>query len=275
MPVTQAQIRDGLFHGRLVAAEVKWGNSKLAAGRARWQVLQIRQLQRIGLEGLLSWFEFRMQMHRDTDTESIARQAEIEVSAEPGIFGLRQTIGGCLESFATESRDLGAFLQLAGTSNLWNPAAMVQGLRNVIESPPSQIVARSLRALFVCARFTDLASKSLPAKTELHLGGPERVSLAFLRDTIHRCSAMTVLEFLRYCFENLILSQHFSVAARRFDGTTQRLRISIEEEGLSFLADAPLIPSVTPDRLATALSLMVDCGLLSGDEKNGYASAEA
>ena len=64
---------------------------------------------------------------------------------------------------------------------------------------------------------------------------------------------------------------YFSVAARRFDGATQRLRISIEEEGLAFLADSPLIPSVTPDRLATALSLMADCGLLRGDEENGYS----
>jgi hypothetical protein len=82
---------------------------------------------------------------------------------------------------------------------------------------------------------------------------------------------MTLLTFLRHVFENLILSQHFSVAARRFDGATQRLRISIEEEGLSFLADSPLIPSVTPDRLATALSLMADCGLLRGDEETGYS----
>jgi len=39
-------------------------------------------------------------------------------------------------------------------------------------------------------------------------------------------------DFLRLLFENLILSQHFAVAARRFDGRTHRLRISIEEEGL-------------------------------------------
>lgn len=273
VPVMQAHIREGLFHGRLGGSEVKLQNSKLAMGRARWQALQIRQLQRIGLEALLSWFEFRMQTHRDTDTDSIARQAEAEVSAEPGVFGLRPTIGECLESFAAEAIDLDSFLQLAGTSDLWNPPVMVQELRNAIESQPTEIVAHSMRALFVCARFTDLASKSLPVKAELHLGGAERVSLAFLRDTLHRCSAMTVLEFLRYVFENLILSQHFSVAARRFDGATQRLRISIEEEGLSFLAEAPLIPSVTPDRLATALSLMADCGLVSGDERDGYTSA--
>jgi hypothetical protein len=81
-------------------------------------------------------------------------------------------------------------------------------------------------------------------------------------------------EFLRYLFENLILSQHFSVAARRFDGQTQRLRISIEEDGLTFLANKPLEPVVTPDRLATAVSLMADCDLLRCENSSqGYAIA--
>jgi len=49
------------------------------------------------------------------------------------------------------------------------------------------------------------------------------------------------------------------------------LRISIEEEGLEFLADKPLVPFVTPDRLATALSLMADCGLVQWDNSaQGY-----
>ena len=74
-------------------------------------------------------------------------------------------------------------------------------------------------------------------------------------------------EVLRHFFEMLILSQHFMVAARRFDGRTQRLRISIEEDGLEFIADgSPVIPSLTPDRLNTALGLMADCGLIGRDD---------
>jgi hypothetical protein len=106
-------------------------------------------------------------------------------------------------------------------------------------------------------------------------GIAERMSLSFLRDTMDRCSGVEVVEFTRFLFENLVLSQHFSVAARRFDGETQRLRISIEEEGLEFLADKPLVPFVTPDRLATALSLMADCGLIQWDESaQGYIAIE-
>lgn len=64
----------------------------------------------------------------------------------------------------------------------------------------------------------------------------------------------------------LILSQHFTVAARRFNGQKQRLRIILEEGGLEFLADAPMFPSLTHDRLHTALSLMADCGLIDWNE---------
>jgi hypothetical protein len=268
VPVSQAQIREGLFHGRVNGSQISWKNPDLAIGRSRWQVLQIRQLQRIGIEALLSWFEFRLQAHLDRDTDAIARRAEMELASATEIFPAHQTVGACLQSFSEEARDLDDFLRLAGSSDLWNPPTMVQALRNIVESHPVEMVAYSLRALFICARFTDLTIKSRPA--ELHLGGAERVSLVYLRDTLSRCSSMTLLAFLRHVFENLILSQHFSVAARRFDGATQRLRISIEEEGLAFLADSPLIPSVTLDRLATALSLMADCGLLKGDEESGY-----
>lgn len=271
VPVSQAQIREGLFHGRINGSQMSWTNSNLATGRSRWQVLQIRQLQRIGVEALLSWFEFRLQTHLDRDTDAIARQAELELASASDIFPTHQTVGGCLESFSDEARDLDDFLRLAGSSDLWNPPIMVQTLRNIVESHSVEMIAHSLRALFVCARFTDLTIKSLPIKPELCLGGAERVSLTYLSDTLKRCSLMTPLAFLRHLFENLVLSQHFSVAARRFDGATQPLRISIEEEGLAFLADSPLIPSVTPDRLATALSLMADCGLLEGDEENGYS----
>ena len=81
-----------------------------------------------------------------------------------------------------------------------------------------------------------------------------RCSLRGLGDRSQRLA-----DFLLLLFENLVLSQHSSVAGRRYDGGTQRLRISIEEEGLVALVDGP---RVTPDRLETALSLMAECGML-------------
>ena len=55
------------------------------------------------------------------------------------------------------------------------------------------------------------------------------------------------------------------VAAGRFGGGTQRLRITVEELGLELLVPEVLNPVVSRDRLATALSLMVECGIIAGD----------
>ena len=65
-----------------------------------------------------------------------------------------------------------------------------------------------------------------------------------------------------------------SVAARRFDGGTQRLRITIEEEGLTSLIATPLPLRVTPDRLATALSLTFDCDLIKHTADWRYYTAK-
>jgi hypothetical protein len=114
-------------------SQMSWKNPNLATGRSRWQVLQIRQLQRIGIEALLSWFEFRLQTHLDRDTDAIARQAEMELASASDIFPAHQTVGECLESFSDEAKDLDDFLHLAGSSDLWNPPPMVQALRNITD----------------------------------------------------------------------------------------------------------------------------------------------
>lgn len=54
---------------------------------------------------------------------------------------------------------------------------------------------------------------------------------------------------------------------------SQRLRITIEEEGLVRLAPDDLPLTVTPDCLYTALSLMSECDLLSYNEEDGTFSA--
>jgi hypothetical protein len=106
-------------------------------------------------------------------------------------------------------------------------------------------------------------------KEECRRGGLDRISPFHWVQTLRKCEHMKFHEFMRYIFENLILSQHFTFAARRFDGKTQRLRIAIEEQGLVLLASKPARPGLTGDRLATALSLMADCGLITRNSKDG------
>jgi hypothetical protein len=67
-----------------------------------------------------------------------------------------------------------------------------------------------------------------------------------------------------------VLSQHFVVAASRYDGGTQRLRITIEEEGLVLLAPDAWWPRLTPDRLASALALAGDSRLIDATEDGRF-----
>lgn len=273
-PLTEPDVRAGLFFGRSSTMQERKEREQLKIGWFRWQVLQIRQLQRLALEALLSWFEVRLSVHNDRGTEEIIGAAMNGITAAPNIFPLGQTVAECNRAFISECRDIPGFLALAEGSVLWSPFELMDTIQAKVRQQDDSIVPYALRALFICVRFTDVTLGTKVVQLELMQGIAERMSLSFLRDTIDRCTGLSVVEFTRFLFENLVLSQHFSVAARRFDGETQRLRIGIEEEGLEFLADKPLVPFVTPDRLATCLSLMADCGLLKWDDAaNGYTPA--
>ena len=71
--------------------------------------------------------------------------------------------------------------------------------------------------------------------------------------------------------ENYVLSQHLAVATSRYDGKSQRLRITIEEDGLAALSTEPWKPRISDDRLDTVLSLMSECDLIAySEEQEGY-----
>jgi hypothetical protein len=133
-------------------------------------------------------------------------------------------------------------------------------------------VLRALRVLFLCALWVEKLSEMKLVNDELTWGGPERISLLYLHEHLERCSEMAFGDFVRLFLEQQIISQHLSVAASRYDGGTQRLRMTIEEEGLIRLAPDDLPLTVTADRLYTALSLMSECDLLSYDEKDAKFS---
>jgi hypothetical protein len=266
-------VRAKLFFRHPVSTSGRTDAAMLETGWLRWQVLQIRQLQRLALEALLSWFEVQLLAGNRRDTTTITIAALDAIQAAPAVVPDVNTIRGFSESLASESTDMARLLAVAEKSPNWSPFDLMETIQARVREQNTALVPLALRALFVCSRFTELMQATKAVRPELMEGMSERLSLSFMKDTVERCGELSMEEFLRYVFENLILSQHFSVAARRFDGQTQRLRISIEEEGLTFLADKPLVPFVTPDRLATALSLMNDCGLLKWDDAaKGYTA---
>jgi hypothetical protein len=219
---------------------------------------------------LLSWFEILLvQGYRNT--EDVVEKTLKVIAAYPSIF-LVSKPGQTIKSL---QKRLGTLNDALEGQRQFDPFWLMDEILEAAPPNHSETLAPyCLRALMVCARFTQLLHDQPHARPELQRGGSERISLRFLNETVNRCSDLELGNFLLYLFERLILSQHFAVAARRFDGGTQRLRISIEEDGLEMIADDPLQPSVARDRLDAVLSLMEDCRLVRWNEGEvGYFAA--
>jgi hypothetical protein len=157
---------------------------------------------------------------------------------------------------------LDALVTLSQRNGDYSIFEIMDRILTTIGDSTEESLMHAFRILFLCAEYTDAFEAVDTVNKLLRHGGSERISLAYWRDFVRRSATLSFDEFLQLVFEQHIISQHLSVAARRFDGGTQRLRITIEEEGLTPLIATPLPLRVTPDRLATALSLMSDCDLI-------------
>ena len=99
------------------------------------------------------------------------------------------------------------------------------------------------------------ATRPAPRQHLAH-GHGRRISLERLADAIEDFSDRPPWDFVLFVLEAFVLAQHFMTAVSRNVDDTQRLRLVLEEEGLTVLAPKPLGFFPTPDRLETGLSLM-------------------
>ena len=261
-----AAIRRELFLGHFTVRRSLLETPKLTGGWLRWFVLQLRQTQRLAMEGLLSWFEVRLADHDDRDTDAIVHQTLRTIKASKSAFPFEKNPGIALVRLQRAVPTIQDALDKAESADHLNPLWLMERIEEMTKNHSEELAPYCLHALFYCAALSTVLQDHAASKVELQRGLVERVSLAFWTETLVKWRDLDMRDFLRLLFENLILSQHFAVAARRFDGRMQRLRISIEEEGLEFLADEPFVPRVASDRLRTALSLMADCGLIGSDQ---------
>ena len=246
-----AAVRSQLFLGHFTVKRSRFETPKLTAGWLRWFVLQLRQAQRLAMEGLLSWFEVRLADHGDRDTDAIVLETLKAIKNSKVVFPFERSPRIALARLQRLLPNLHDALDRAESEAYLNPLRLMEKIEEMVGNRSDELAPYCLHTLFYCAAVSLLLQDSTGSKADLQRGSAERVSLAFWTTTVLNWCDVEMKEFLRLLFENLILSQHFAVAARRFDGRTQRLRISIEEQGLEFLADDPFVPTVTHDRLGS------------------------
>jgi hypothetical protein len=132
----------------------------------------------------------------------------------------------------------------------------------------SSLALTSVAVLLQCAALVDAFRNEPFSAARVDDGPLFRIPLGHWGAMVRNHLGLPLRDFLRKVFETFLISQHLGIAASRSRDERSRMRISIEDRGLTSLlssADKVLVPSRTPDRLATAMALMANSGLLQAD----------
>ncbi len=223
-------------------AAVWRGPEDRPAAADEWRMVQIRQLFRLALESLFYWTIGRL-LPGPLSTAQLAEAflAALDEPALPDVAG----------AWILASKDT--------TNPVEHLRALQAALRDQSQLPPA-IVA----ALALCLR--EAPSQAHPFENF------DRLPLSRAKKEAETWRALSPARFVARIFEIWIMAQHayWSVGrgladARNKGKTILRLRIVMEEGGWTLTPGTTRQgnpPEPTPDRLETAISLLVECGRL-------------
>lgn len=241
---------------------------ELVAARNNWLTLQMRQLQRLSMECLLSWCERSILKDRINETSAMAEHFSADWGGLEHGFERACTLGAMIAALDEQCSDINGFIGAVIEERLLDPFEMMAEIQRLFKSGDPAYAQYSFAGILLCVTYSGVADED---DRLFRLGGSARLSLANLRRRIIGLGDVSVREAFQFILESMIISQHFSTAVNRFDGQNQRLRLTIEETGLEVLVDKPWQPTVTEDRLATLLSLAAQSGLVGRQEDRYFA----
>jgi hypothetical protein len=262
-PMTADDVRAAIFHQHFLKSDRK--DRDLEKAWRRWMILQLRQAQRIAMEGLLAWVERRIIWNRDQSLEPMTEAFQDQWRGAAKHIVAATKIGQLKSRLRNNARSLEDLITRSEKDHEDNIFYLMSSLLSELEKDVGLAHLIAFRILLLIPTYIELLSEKGNLEQMLQNGGPQRISLRYWIDFLTTVADSSLPEFFTLLLENYIVSQHLAVAAGRFDGNAQRLRISLEEEGLSALVREPLYPRVTPDRLWIALSLMADCDMVKAD----------
>jgi len=268
-PLTEEQIRCSLAWMILPGGRALDFKGNVHSLLLRWRVLQIRQAQRSGLEALLAWLEHRLLQER-TRTLSISalrldwiKALSDEPLSEGGTGTCAATMKAFRQGFDSEESYRASCARGVADRDMF---PLTDQVLAVGYEQPDRVVPLAVKLLVAAASWTEWLEEDRDLRRDLAHGGIDRVSLSHFAAGFRRFADRPVSEWLTDVMERCVISQHMRVATYRFDGRAQRLRFALGENGLEFYDEKPTVPQWTQDHLATLLSLLTDCGLISEDE---------
>jgi hypothetical protein len=241
----------------------------LRTARMKWIVLQMRQLQRLAFESLLSWCEHKTltDVH---DTSTMTVDIETAFDASEYDLPVSSDISAMLAALDGRASDIESFAALGRSHALSCPFQLIELLQSQFRSMGDKIAATCIYSIILCASFAGYFGEQ--QRSAIMIGGQNRLSLYHLRKRLLALGNASVRQAIQFILEALVVSQHLSTAVNRFDGQNQRLRLSIEESGLESLVGQPWGPTVTEDRLPTILRLAADCGVIAAVSEDTFVS---
>jgi hypothetical protein len=264
-PMNVWEIRNTWYVGRYPDNRPLRISPKLRDQARRWSCLMARQYQRFPLEVLLSCFEQALAAGNRSIDEIIrywhGRSIAFNSICERKLSKFLHDVARSIDA----SNDI-------EKSRLWNVnvSADDQRFEHIAEPLDDDAIEHALQ-MIAGWYWRALVRDHDPKQSELmQLGGPDRIAMRWFIEWLRTRLQRTILETVRELFSDLVFAQHMRVALARFDGTSQRLRFALSDNGIEPTLSArkdlgKLRLPWMPDRLDSLVGLLCDCDVLKSD----------
>lgn len=229
--------------------------------RSYWSVFMSRQYQRYAIELFLWCFEDAL-LHGARTVDEVIDHWEYRTKKSKG------KLKGSFNNFLKAVADDIYSVDDETTSRKWNTTVHGGDDRFEHKEDPKgdKAVIHGLHMLAgwywrMLVRQNDDDTKKL-----MELGEADRMGIKWFLEWLCDRKELPIRAFLHEIFSNLIFAQHVRIALLRFDGSAQRLRFLVGDNGIEPTKRVKDIGNLAlpfmADRLNSLISLLCDCDIL-------------
>jgi hypothetical protein len=212
--VTADEVRRGMFYSGRLGGNPYEVPAELQPALSGWIILQVRQLQRLALESLLSWCEARV-IAGLRDTADLTREAEKLFRKQSFRVDPNDALAAIFQKLDVRISSVESFVSLGRSDPLFSPFALMDDIQTGFKAKDERYAAVSLYSLLLCGSFAGCFGGD--DQRAVKVGGASRLSLFHLRKRLIALGDVSLRQAIQFILESMVLSQHFATvaAARR------------------------------------------------------------